>query len=167
MSKLVRKINRNNWAEELEDASAIGADAITQCLKTKGNAMSVFQIPSEDQIDEVFLALASNAEHLEATDLVAMDQGHISGLGMSLIQTAGITPIENLQKIHCDITELRYDTLGPIAYHVFECVRDDHWMRRTKGELKDIIRKAIAEKRLDPRTLKDGVKKDIGLTPRP
>ena len=167
MSKLVRKINRNNWPEKLDDISAIGADAITQCLKTKANAMSVFQIPSEDQIDEVFLALASNAEHLETTDLVAMDKGHISGLGMSLIQTAGITPIDNLQKIHCDITELRYKTLGPIAYHVFECVRDDHWMRRTKGELKDIIRKAIAEKRLDPSTLKDGVKKDIGLTPRP
>lgn len=167
MSKLVRKINRNNWPEKLDDVSAIGADAITQCLKTKGNAMSVFQIPSEDQIDEVFLALASNAERLETTDLVAMDQGHISKLGMSLIQTAGITPIENLQKIHYDVTELCYGQLGPIAYHVFECVRDDHWKRRTRGELKDILRKAIAENRLDPYGLKDGVKKDMALIPRP
>ncbi len=167
MSKLVRKINRNNWPEKLDDISVIGADAITQCLKTKGNAMSVFQIPSEDRIDEVFLALASNAERLETTDLVVMDEGHISQLGMSLIQTVGITPIENLQKIHYDITELCYGTLGPIAYHVFECVRDNHWKRRTKGELKDIIKKAIIEERLDPSALSIGVKKDIGLTSRP
>jgi len=88
-------------------------------------------------------------------------------LGRSFIQTAGITPIENLKNIHYDISELRYGTLGPIAYHVFECVRDDHWRRRTKGELKDIIRKAITEERLDPSALKDGVKKAIGLAPRP
>ena len=165
MSKLVRKINRNNWPEKLGDIEAIGADAITQCMKTKGNAMSVFQISSEDQIDEVFLALTSNADGVETTDLVAMDQGYILELGMNLIKTAGITPIENLQKIHYDITDLCYGTLGPIAYHVFECVRDNHWKRRTKGELKGILRKAIDEGRLDPSGLKYGVKKDLGLIP--
>ncbi len=164
MSKLVRKIERSHWTEKIDGITAIGADAITQCLRTKGNAMSVFQISSEDQIDEVFLAVASNADYLETTDLVAMDQGHISELGLSLIQTGGITPIESLQKIHYDITELRYGTLGTIAYHVFECVRDNHYRRRTRGELKDIIRKAINDKRLDPSALKDGVKKDLRLT---
>ncbi len=166
MSKLVRKINRNNWPEKLDNISTIGADAITQCLKTKGNALSVFQISSEDQIDEVFLALASNADHIETTDLVMMDQGQILGLGMNLIQTAGITPIEDLQKIHYDIANLRYDTLGQIAYHAFECVRDDHWKRRTRGELKGILREAIDEGRLDSSGLKGGVKNDMGLTPR-
>ncbi|MFC2068424.1 hypothetical protein ACFLTP_05405 [Chloroflexota bacterium] len=45
-------------------------------------------------------------------------------------------------------------------------MRDDHWKRRTKGEVKDILRKAIDEGRLDPNGLKIGVKKDMGLAPR-
>ena len=167
MSKLARKININNWPETLSNMSDIGADAITQCMKTQSNAMSVFQISSEDQIDEAFLALASNADRLESFDVVLMDKAHILSQGMKLIQTAGITPIENLQKIHYDIADLCYSTLGPIAYHVFECLRDDYWKRRTKGELKDILRKAIDEGRLDPSGLKKGVKKDMGLTPSP
>lgn len=166
MSKLVRKINRNNWPDKLDDISSLGADAITQCLKTKGNAISVFQIPSEDQLDEVFLALTSNADHVETTDLVAMDQDQILELGMSISQTPGNTPIDDLKKIHHDITEQYYSTLALIASHVFECVCSNHWKRRTRGELKSILLKAIDEERLNPSMLKDGVKKDLGLIPR-
>lgn len=164
MSKLIRKINRNNWPDELSDISAIGADAITQCMRTKGNAMSVFEISSEDLIDEAFLALASNAlvYKLETFDVVAMEPEHISALGLNLIQTLGQTTVESLRKTHYDIPDICYGKLGPIAYHIFECVQHGHVTRRTKGELKKIIRKAVTECRLDPTTLSDGVQQDIG-----
>jgi hypothetical protein len=165
VSKLARKININNWPEELGNISDIGADAITQCMKTQKNAMSVFQISSEDQIDEAFLALATNADRLESFDVVMMDQAHILSQGMRLIQTPGTTPVKNLQDTHYEVTNLSYGKLAPIAYHVFECVRDGHWKRRTKGELKGIVGKAINEGRITSSGLKDGVKKDMGLIP--
>ena len=72
MSLLVRKCNRNNWDYDIVNASDISADAITQCMRTTKNSMSVFEIASDTDIDDAFLAISSNGDSLESFDVVIL-----------------------------------------------------------------------------------------------
>ena len=52
MSLLIRKINRNRWLEEDEVPNDVPADAITGCMRTQRNTLSVWEVPDEGKIDE-------------------------------------------------------------------------------------------------------------------
>jgi len=154
MSFLVRKINRNNWDANITDISHIGADAITNCMRTKKNCMSVYEIPSEAKINDALLAIASNFDNPDTFDVVLMKKGDIKKLNIELIQNPGATPIEHLQNAHFDITGLSYRKLGTIANYIVDCIRKKRIVRCTRGELKEIFLNAKSEGLVDPKLLK-------------
>ena len=60
MSLLVRKINRAKWLQtDIAHGDDISADAITNCMKTTSNRLSVWEVESEARIEEAALAIAS------------------------------------------------------------------------------------------------------------
>ena len=66
MPLLVRKINKAKWQQiDLTISNDASGDAITNCLKTKSNTLSVWMIDSENQIDDAFLALLANQDRIE------------------------------------------------------------------------------------------------------
>ncbi len=161
MSLLVRKCNRNNWDYDIADASNISADAITQCMKTIQNNMSVFEIASDSDIDDAFLAIASNFDRLDSFNVVILEKQDITERGYNCVQSLGMTPVESLKNTHWDITGLLYGTLGNIAEYIHNRIRNDEIQRRTKYELKCIIIDAINSQRLELTTLKEKVRIEI------
>lgn len=155
MSLLVRKINRNNWDTTITDISHISADAITNCMRTKQNCMSVYEIHSEAEINNAFLAIASNFDNPDTFDVVLIDKDDIAKLKMKLTQTPGMTPIQHLKNTHCEITCLSYRNLGTIANYIIDCIRRNRIVRCTRGELREFFREAISEGLVDPKLLKE------------
>lgn len=78
MGLLVRKINRSKWPQEDEkNVFKVASDAITICLKSCGNTLSVWEIDNEQNLDEAVLALASGFQHLESIDVVMLESDRL------------------------------------------------------------------------------------------
>ena len=139
----------------------ISADAITQCMKTTKNSMSVFEISSKVDINEAFLAISSNFDRLDSFDVVILVKQEITERDYNCVQSLGITPVENLNNTHWDITGLSYGKLGNIAEYMHNRVSENETDRRTKYELKCIIIDAINAHRLDLTALREKVRIEI------
>lgn len=161
MSLLVRKINRNNWPSGITNSSDIKADAITNCMRTSHDSMSVYEISSKADIDNAFLAIASNFDRLETFDVVMMDKKVFIDSGINVLNNPGLTPVKDLKNTHWDISDLRYANLGTIAQHINSCVSSNNVMRRSRGELKNIIEKAITDGRLKLNTLRERLQQEL------
>lgn len=161
MSLLIRKINRNHWPDSTIDLSDIRADAITLSMRTSRDAMSVYEIPSLEELDEAVLAIASNFQCLEAFDVVSMDKQRLIDLGLNCVQTPGKTPVQELQSAHHDISNLCYGKLGMVATYIASRVLDKYFVRRTRGQLKDILNKAIQDGRLYLTSLDERLQQDL------
>lgn len=161
MSLLARKINRSHWPDSVTDVSDIGADAITISMRTSHNAMSVYEIPSIMNIDDAFLAISSNFQRLESFDIIIMDEQDLVNLHINCIRMEGTTPVEDLKNTHLDISSLCYSKLGTIADYITCRILENHSIRRTKGQLKDILNQAIQGRRLDLNTLNPRLRNDL------
>ena len=161
MSLLIRKINRNRWLEEDEVPNDVPADAITGCMRTQRNTLSVWEVPDEGKIDEAVLAIVSAGHHLETIDVVQIDREHLEENRVDCIQTKGGTPIEDLVDTHIDLSNLAYTQLGIIAYHIADKFRQDKVKRYTQGQIKEILRTAIQGQRLEIENLSESIRKKL------
>jgi len=162
MSLLVRKINKAKWFQiNLDQEDDVSADAVTNCLKTTKNTLSVWQIANEDDLDKAVLALVSNQDHLETIDVVILDEASVNNYGIKIIASPGETSIQDLIDSHRDLSELTYSKIGIIKDHIVERIRNDHIKRYTRSDLKKIINAAIEKGILALDDLKESVRKKI------
>ena len=162
MSLLVRKIDRSKWRRTgIEGGDDVCADAITSCLRTTGNKMSVWLIESEAEIDEAVLAIAAGQLHLETFDVVTISPDYIGEKGIAVSATESETPVEELRHIHRDLCELSYCSLGVVAYHIAERISQNRAHRYTEGRLKGLLRNAISQERLEAQRLSESVRKKL------
>jgi len=162
MSLLIRKINKAKWYQvDIENDSDVSADAITNCLRTIENTLSVWHINSEEDLDKAILALVSNQDHLETIDIVILEESSIQNYNISIVATPGETPIEELAKIHRHLVELTFSKIGAIKDHIVERIRTEHLKRYTKGTLKKLIQAAIEEEKIELDDLKKSVREKI------
>jgi hypothetical protein len=162
MSLLIRKINKAKWYQvDIENDSDVSADAITNCLKTTKNTLSVWCISCEEDLDNAVLALVSNQDNLETIDIVILEESLLDGYNIRIVATQGETPIEELAKTHRDIADLTFSKIGIIKDHIVERIRTKHLRRYTKGTLKKLIKDAIEDGKLKLEDLKESVQKNI------
>ena len=163
MSLQVRKINRAKWHEaDIVNGAKIPADAITHCLKTQQNNLSVWRIKSEDEIENAVLAISSGQQNLETFDIVILNSEYLKQKGIKFMATEGITALKMPKEdMHFDMVELTYEKLGIIAYHIVEKFKEQKVLRYRKKELKDILNNAINEKRLDIDILSEKIKNEL------
>jgi len=148
MQLLVRKINRSKWNNADEDIFKLSSDAITSCLRSSRNTLSVWKIESENNLDEAVLALISNFQKLESIDIVTLDGDYLIKAMVEQEQTEGITPISDLVDSHYDLKNLNYYKIGIVAEHIIQRIRLNKVKRYTINELKIILKKAIEQDRL-------------------
>lgn len=164
MNYLARKISRGRWGVQAwMAASAIRADAVTLCLKTEGDTLSVWEC-SEDRADvaEVILALATNFQRLDTVDVVLLDSDELQAAGVELEATAGLTPVDDLKYRHRDLARLDMDRLSAVATQVAIQVRGDVRCHRfTKREVRDIVRDAVGRGRVRKELLQPKVAEEI------
>lgn len=157
MQLLVRKINRTKWNNVDEDVFLLSSDAISSCLRTKSNTLSVWRINSETEIDEAVLAIISNGDNIETIDVVVLDGEFLVKASVEQEFTEGNTPVIDLRQNHVDLKNLNYFKIGLVAEHIIQRIKFEKVKRYTKKELKSILKKAIEQERLKMEDLKEAV----------
>lgn len=161
---LIRKINKAKWFQvDIMNDDDVSADAITNCLKTIKNTLSVWNIESEDDIDKAILAIVSCQDHIETIDVVILNTDRIKDYDINIIASTGRTPIEELKNLHRDLSGLTYSKLGKIKNHIVERIRNDRIRRYTKVKLKKLLLDAIQNGKLKIEDLNDSIQNKLLL----
>lgn len=159
MSILVRKINKAKWLQiDLSESDDVSADALTNCLKTNDNSLSVWEIESEEKINEAILAIASAGHHLESIDIIKLDKDYLASQNVEIKSSVGITKVEDLKDSHRDLANLTLSKMCIISSHIVaKFNKNDKEIRITKKTIKDLLLKAIKDERLDKSDLNDSI----------
>ncbi len=162
VSLLVRKIDKGKWLQtDICAGEDVSADAITNCMKTTNNNLSVWKIESENKMDEAVLAMVSAHDHLETIDIVPLNREYLREKGIDSEPTIGLSHVEGLRRIHHDLCHLSYRKLGLIAYHIVDIIREQRVKRYTAGRLKEILGNAVRGERLKLDDLSQGLRKKV------
>jgi len=164
VSILVRKINKGKWKQnDIVNGARPSADAITNCLRTKGNKLSTWSIEEEEKVEEAVLAIISHPkfEHLESIDVALIDREDIEARGISLNPSRAQTSVQFMADRHYDLMNLCYDSLGIIADLIIDSFRKNRVKRFTKVQLKKILIEAEKNSHIDRDDLNDNIAKEI------
>lgn len=153
MPLLVRRISRAKW-ESIED-NDVCADAITSCLKTNHNDLSVWKISSIAELNEAILALITGNKQTQLSTLhyVLIDESLLLEKNLSLRNSPGNTVVPELVDRHCDIENLTYKKLGEVKDLIIESIKTENVGFVTKMQLKSILSEAISNGRIDKNKL--------------
>lgn len=162
MSFLVRKINKAKWYQiDIMESNDITADAITNCLRTTKNTLSVWHIETEDDLEKAVLAIVANQEHLDTIDVVILDEPSLNEYNLNIVTSPGETPVASLIEAHRDIAELTFIKLGHVKDHIVQRIRSQKMKRYTVGSLKKILSDAIANGLIQKEDLKESLREKI------
>jgi hypothetical protein len=144
MSLLVRKIEKAKWMQnDIVGGADVSADAITNCIKTKGNTLSTWEISEESDIADAVLAIVSAREYLDTIDIVCLKRSSLESQGLVLQSTPGNTQVKDLINQHIDISDLTYRSLGTVAEQIVQEIKGGKVRRYTKGMIKKLLNDAI------------------------
>ena len=165
MAYYVRKIARSKWqethlssneAQAREEVKRVKADAITNCIKTSDNKLSLWRVDDKkDSIDDI-VPLIIGFERPDTCDVVYISEEVFSEEQITLEQSFddANTSIEELKQYHYNAIVKDYEGLGKFAKVVLKSL-DNHKRfkgREVKTKLKDMLnnheieREMISEK---------------------
>ena len=165
MAYYVRKIARSKWqethlssneAQARQEVKRVKADAITNCIKTSDNKLSLWRVDDKkDSIDDI-VPLIIGFERPDTCDVVYISEEVFSEEQITLEQSSddANTPIEELKQYHYNAIVKDYEGLGKFAKVVLKSL-DNHKRfkgREVKTKLKDMLnnheieREMISEK---------------------
>lgn len=164
MEYVARKISRAKWElKSYMESDDIGADAVTGCLRTSNNTLSVWQCSLEEtDVAEVVLALATPMERIDKIDVVLIHKNDLDEDGCILEATLGNTLVDDLRARHMDIININLTKLCSLARRIATKVRQNsNCYLFTKSKVQDIIVKAVKNNRLDVDSLNEKVRIEI------
>lgn len=167
MTYLVRKFNRAKWPNENfsdTDINDLKADAITSCLRTSNNELSVWEINSKEEFHDVVVALAPNFDKLGKMDLIFFEKSKVEELGFTVKKSDGSTPIKRLVSKHSDISELNFRKIGEFSSLMLYTMENQENIKRvTEKKVMEAIIKELESGELLLTDLKESVVEKIRL----
>ena len=162
MPLLIRKFSRAKWnIDTIDTNDDISSDAVTSCLRTQSNTLSVWEVENEDSINDALLAIISGQDKLEAIDIIKLDPEILRENRIDILETDGKVVVESLIKQHRDLSYLTFAKIGTIKDIVIDLIKKERWKRITKATQVAILKEALKKGLFDSDKLKDGVKKEI------
>ena len=164
MAYFVRKISRSKWQENqlsmnetkaLEEIKNVRADAITNCIKTTGDKLSLWKVEEKrDSIDDI-LPLIIGFERPDSCDIVYISEEIFLQEGIFLEQSSedANTPIEELKKYHYNALINNYEGLGKFAKIILKSLNNH---KRFKGkEVKTKLKEMLNNHEIEKEMLSD------------
>lgn len=162
MSLIVRKIEYNKWMQrKILEGEEPSSDAITNCMRTTRNTLSVWFINDSTELEEAVLAIASQFDHLDTADFLIIEIPLLQEKHLLLDETRGITPYCKFADNHRDIINLDYSSLGAMAEIVIESIRRLYRERFTRTKLINLLKKGIDDGKIQPEDLKESVRSKL------
>lgn len=161
MSYYIRKIARSKWQEKqlsqdeeeaINEIKNVKADAITNCIKTTGNKLSLWKVEEKRDLIEDIVPLIVGFERPDTCDVIYISDEIFKEEGIALEQSPqdANTPIEELKKNHYNAVVGNYEGLGKFAKVVLRSL--DNHKRFSRGEvkakLKDMLNNHEIEKEM-------------------
>lgn len=164
MSFLIRKIESQKWKQtDIFNGADVSADAITGSLRTTGNTLSLWEVYSEEEINEAILAIVSHFDKADTIDIVKIKPSDLEEKSLEYERTEGLTAYEPFKKRHFNIKNLSYEKLGSVADIIVTCLRDKAELRIRRKEIKDLIINSIEDGKIKKENLKQKLIEDLGL----
>ncbi|MDT8073244.1 hypothetical protein ACLDV6_16590 [Acinetobacter baumannii] len=171
-----QSLSKAKWPSEEEIAEKaldseiipfVRADALTTCLKTSQNTLSVWAVENctDAEIEKAILALITNTklERLNRIQIVYFSKEDVDSLGLPIAVTEGDTIIESLSKLHNDLVDLNYEKLGKVSQLIISSLRSESVRTYNERKLKDMLLKAINEGIVDQKLLHPSLQSKLGL----
>lgn len=160
MPFLVRKLNKRDQFSTLlaqERVEDIYADVPTCEFKTARGTLSTWLIENLEDIDNAVLAIAVSSSKITKMDFIIIDTDLLDKNGLKYKRSyAGVElPIADLQDTHYDIIDISLKKLTNCAtvYRTIYSQENDEEekliIRFTESEIKEKLKKAISENRVD------------------
>ena len=160
--ELIRKVSLAKWKNSLAvGPDYISADAITGCLRTTGNTLSVWKAETPEEYDQSVLALLASLTSMETIDIVRLEAKELESNELELAETDGDTRAKGLEGLHRDIINLNHGSLKSVAEIVKAKVAEDKSIRLRRQDIKEILNKAVAEGVVDIDTLPDKIRAEL------
>jgi hypothetical protein len=160
-----RKINRSKWnPRPYLKPDAIRADAVTGCLKTKGDRLSMWQCNDNlEDIDQIFLALATGPliTGFDAMDIVVVPENELEDAGFTAEATQGDTAVQDLRSRHVNLVCLDLDKLGTFAKLLASRLKDSQFKRATEAQIKRLVREAAGKGRVQQGNLSEQLRQKL------
>ncbi|MGM0986550.1 MAG: hypothetical protein ACQEXI_06125 [Pseudomonadota bacterium] len=122
MAYLVRKFHRPKWEPNKivpKSVDELSADALTSCLRTSGNTLSVWKTESPEwgAFDDVLAAMFSTLDGPSRADIIVLKESELQQIeGIELEENEGKTPAVNeINAKHRDISNLRHSSITCVA----------------------------------------------------
>ncbi|MBD8791223.1 hypothetical protein IFR09_16975 [Pseudomonas syringae] len=166
--RLLRKISIAKWQSSISISNAKGgghfsADAITGCLRTLDNTLSVWKSEGLEEEKCSIMALSASLERLEKIDYIYFDLDELARDDLKLVSSEVPTAVLSGGLLHRDIAELDHSSLERVAIHVQRKVSVGEYGTLTRGDIKEMLRAGIRDKLIDPALLKEKLRSELGV----
>jgi len=163
MALLIRKFAKSKWkVEQLDNNDDIGSDALTSCLRTTGNTLSVWQVETQEEVSKGILAIVSNQDRIETIDIIKLDPAELLEKNIDIEVTDGDSVVESLVKSHRDLSNLTYKKMGIIKDFMIEGIRNNLTQRVNRAQQIELLKDAIKNDLVAPVALKPKVREALG-----
>lgn len=139
----------------LLEVKKVAADAVTNCIKTTGNKLSLWRVEEKrDSIDDI-IPLIVGFERPDTCDIIYISDEVFLQEGIVIEQSSedANTPIEELKQYHYNAIVEDFEGLGKFARIVLRSL-DNH--KRFKGkEVKTKLREMLDRQEIDREMISD------------
>lgn len=144
------------------------ADAATTEFRTKNGTLSTWRIEDISELDEAILAIVVTSSKVERMDFIIINTEYLDEHNLEYNQTyAGQDiAVPDLQDTHYDIINITIPSLIKctcVYRRVFEADNNNeiYIVRYVEGDIKELLKKANSENRIDLEKLNKGIKKEL------
>lgn len=174
MPFFLRKITRPKWepnGELSENVNSLQADVVSECLKTKGNTLSVWFTETNDwngdQVKKILGALFSTMPGPDRADVLFIDEEKVKEKGIGVEDTQGKSPaLDDINDLHKDFSELNWALMQDVADLILNELKD---VKIKEDQNKALKHKGVAQtvyvqaKRYSEKNVKNLVKEQLAL----
>lgn len=171
MAFLVRKLCKRDKLSSListTDINKLNADIPTTEFRTTEGRLSTWIIESLDKLNDAVLAVAVTSSEISKMDFIIINTELLSKHQLEYEQTyAGQEiAVPDLQNTHYDILNISVEKLAVCTQIYQTIVREDpecekYIIRFAAGEIKDILREALKNKRIDESKASKNLSKEL------
>lgn len=149
MSYYVRRVKRTVWPEEVPDLQValnnfdnIIADPLTDCTRTSGGTLSLWEISTKDDVYKAVISLVTAPEQktISSMEIIFITPQNLSNHSLSLNKTDGRTTVTEFVSSHYDIVDINYKKLQDVGKLILSILISDGSKRIEKIDIINILK---------------------------
>lgn len=173
MAYYIRKISRSKWQDNplsldkekaLVEVKSVKADAITNCIKTTGNKLSLWKVEEKNYSIDDIIPLIIGFDKPNTCDVVYISDEILTEEGIILEQSSedANIPLDDLKQYHYNAIVNDYEGLGKFAKVVLKSLNSHKRFR--SNEVKSKLKKMLENNEIKKEMISDKLYEKIATS---